>query len=61
MGEVPALILREPSKNVQAKGLREGVGEGKNFARNSPEVLAAFERRFGCGFRTRFPPEPNGG
>ena len=57
---MPALILREPRYNTQAKALREGVGEEKNFARNSPEVLAAFEQRFGTGFRTRFPPEPNG-
>ena len=45
---------------LQAKPLREGVDEALNFARNSTEQLAAFLDKFGPGFRTRFPPEPNG-
>ena len=54
------LLLREPRFNIQAKPLREGVPAAANYARNSPEQLAAFLAKFGHGFRTRFPPEPNG-
>ena len=54
------LLLREPRLNTQAKPVRDGVAEANNYARNSPEQLAAFLDKFGAGFRTRFPPEPNG-
>jgi hypothetical protein len=54
------LILSDPAGNLQAKPLRGGVAPELNYARNSPEVLAAFLAKFGPGYRTRFPPEPNG-
>ena len=54
------LMLSDPASNLQAKPLRSGVSSDRNYARNSPEVLAGFLRAFGGGYRTRFPPEPNG-
>jgi hypothetical protein len=54
------LFLSDPSSNLQAKPIRAGVAPECNYARNSPEVLAAFLAKFGPGYRTRFPPEPNG-
>ena len=54
------LFLSDPASNLQAKPLRAGVPPERNYARNSPEVLAAFLAKFGRGYRTRFPPEPNG-
>ena len=35
------LLLREPRLNTQAKPVRDGVAEANNYARNSPEQLAA--------------------
>ena len=54
------LILRDPRMNLQAKPLRTGVNQSRNFARNSEDQLKDFLDTFGPSYRTRFPPEPNG-
>eukprot|EP00960_Hanusia_phi_P061297 764799-Hanusia_phi.AAC.3 len=59
-GSVKRLILRDPRENLQAKPLRAGVDEKSNFARNTEDQLNMFLKAFGHGYRTRFPPEPNG-
>ncbi|EKX38376.1 hypothetical protein GUITHDRAFT_144305 [Guillardia theta CCMP2712] len=59
-GAARRLILRDPSVNLQAKPLRAGVNQTRNFARNSEDQLKDFLDTFGSGYRTRFPPEPNG-
>jgi hypothetical protein len=60
VGAVDRLVLREPRLNIQAKAVRDGLNASRNFAKNSEEQLASFLNKFGSGFRTRFPPEPNG-
>ena len=56
----PRLVLRNPSENVQAKPLREGVSAEHNYALNTDEQLRAHLQATGGKYRTRFPPEPNG-
>ena len=56
----PRLVLRNPSENLQAKPLREGVGAEHNYALNTDEQLRAHLQATGGKYRTRFPPEPNG-
>ena len=56
----PRLVLRNPSENVQAKPLREGVSAEHNYALNTDEQLRAHVQATGGKYRTRFPPEPNG-
>ena len=45
---------------MQAKPLREGVEEARNYALNPAEKLATHLSATGGAYRTRFPPEPNG-
>ena len=54
------LYLSKPTENIQAKPMREGVAEKANYAKNTPELLAAHVKATGGKFITRFPPEPNG-
>ena len=56
----PRLVLRNPSENLQAKPLREGVSAEHNYALNTDEQLRAHLQATGGSYRTRFPPEPNG-
>ena len=46
------LILAAPASNLQAKPLRSGVGDERNYARNPPEVLEAYLGKFGRGTAT---------
>ncbi|EKX45885.1 hypothetical protein GUITHDRAFT_163164 [Guillardia theta CCMP2712] len=54
------LLLSDPKTNLQAKPMRDGVPEEKNYARNSQQVLDEHLKTTGGKYLTRFPPEPNG-
>ena len=45
---------------MQAKPLRDGVDDAHNYAANTGAALASHLAVTGGGYRTRFPPEPNG-
>jgi hypothetical protein len=46
------LTLAAPESNLQAKPLRSGVADERNYARNPPEVLEAYLGKFGRGTAT---------